>query len=75
MFAGLRVGEFAFLAHLWCAIIAMTWHPSSYVSKARFVTARAISMKLGVRISLGNTPRVFFYFRDLTYFVASRRPS
>jgi hypothetical protein len=42
--------------------IAMTWHPSSYVSKARFVTARAISMKLGVRIPLGNTPRAFWIF-------------
>jgi hypothetical protein len=60
-----------FLAHLWLAI-AMTWCPSSSISKARFVTARAISMKLGVRIPLGNTPRAFFYFRDFTYFVASR---
>jgi hypothetical protein len=33
------------------------------------------SMKLGVRIPLGNTPRAFFDFRDLTYFVAYRRPS
>jgi hypothetical protein len=39
----------------------MTWRPSS-VSKARFVTARAISMKLGVRIPLGNTPRAFLIF-------------
>jgi hypothetical protein len=38
--------------------------------KARFVTTRAISMKLGVMIPLGNTPRYFFDFRDLTYFVA-----
>jgi hypothetical protein len=53
----------------------MTWRPSSSsspVNKARFVTAGAISMKLGVRIRLGNTPRDF---RDLTYFVAYRRPS
>jgi hypothetical protein len=28
-------------------------------------------MKRGVRIPLGNTPRAFFYFRDLTYFVAT----
>jgi hypothetical protein len=48
---------------------------STNVSKARFVTTRAISMKLGVRIPLGNTPRAFFDFRDLTYFVASRWPS
>jgi hypothetical protein len=53
----------------------MTWRPSSSsVSKARFVTARVISMKLGVRIPLGNTPRAFFDFHDLTYFVAYRRP-
>jgi hypothetical protein len=43
--------------------------------EARFVTARAISMKRGVSIPLGNKPRAFFDFRDLTYFVASRRPS
>jgi hypothetical protein len=55
-----------FLARLWWAI-AMTWRSS--------VTARAISMKLGVRIPLRNTPRAFFDYRDLTYFVASRRPS
>jgi hypothetical protein len=42
------------------------------VSKARFITTRAISVKLGVRMPLGNTPRAFFYFCDLTYFVASR---
>jgi hypothetical protein len=49
----------------------MTGRPSSSsVSKACFVTAGAISMKLGVRIPLGNTPRAFFDFRDLTYFVA-----
>jgi hypothetical protein len=54
----------------------MTWHPSlSSVSKARFITAGAISMKLGVRIPWGNTPRAFFNFRDSTYFVASRQPS
>jgi hypothetical protein len=53
----------------------MTWRPSSSVGKARFVTGGAISMKLGVRIPLGNTPRAFFDFRDLTYFVAYRRPS
>jgi hypothetical protein len=56
----------------------MTWRQSSSssVGKARFVTAGAISMKLGVRIPLGNMPRgCFFYFRDLTYFVASRQPS
>jgi hypothetical protein len=64
----------SFLAHLWWAI-AMTWHPSSSVCKARFVTTRDISMKLGVRIPWGNTPRSFFNFRDSTYFVASRRPS
>jgi hypothetical protein len=53
----------------------MTWRlllSSSSVNKARFVTARAISMKLGVRIPLGNV--LFFYFRDLIYFVASRWP-
>jgi hypothetical protein len=50
--------------------IARTWHPSSSVSKARFVTTGSISMKLGVRIPLGNTPRPFFDFLDLTYFVA-----
>jgi hypothetical protein len=45
-----------FLAHLWWAI-AMTWRPSSSsVSKARFVTAGAISMKWG------NTPRDFLIF-------------
>jgi hypothetical protein len=44
----------------------MTWRPSSSVSKARFVAAGAISMKLGVRIPLGNTPRAFFDFRNLT---------
>jgi hypothetical protein len=32
----------------------MTWRPSSSVSKAHFVTARAISVKLGMRIPLGN---------------------
>jgi hypothetical protein len=53
----------------------MTWRPSSSVSKARFVTAGAISMKLGVRLPLGNTPRAFFDLRDLTYFVAYRRSS
>jgi hypothetical protein len=37
--------------------IAMMWRPSSSVSKAHFVTAGAISMKLGVRIPL---PRAFF---------------
>jgi hypothetical protein len=57
-------------------IIAMTWRPSSAsVSKARGITTRAISMKLSVRIPLGKTPRAFFDFRDLTYFVASRWPS
>jgi hypothetical protein len=48
---------------------------SSSVSKAYFLTAGAISMKLGVKIHLGNTPRAFFDFRDITYFVASRQPS
>jgi hypothetical protein len=52
----------------------MTWRPSS-VSKAHFVAARAISMKLGVKIHLGNTPRAFVDFHDLSYFVAYRRPS
>jgi hypothetical protein len=50
----------------------MMWCPSSFVSKARFITAEAISMKLGVKIPLGNTPRNCFDFHDLTYFVASR---
>jgi hypothetical protein len=42
----------------------MMWHPSSLssVSKARFITARAISMKLCVRIPLGNMPRFFLIF-------------
>jgi hypothetical protein len=42
----------------------MTWHPSlsASVGKVRFVPAGAISMKLGVRIPLGNTPRAFFTF-------------
>jgi hypothetical protein len=40
----------------------MTWRPSSSVSKARFVTAGAISMKLGVRIPWGNKPSFFFIF-------------
>jgi hypothetical protein len=41
----------------------MTWHPSlSSVSKARFVAAGAILMKLGVRIPLGNMPRAFLIF-------------
>jgi hypothetical protein len=54
----------------------MMWRlSSSSVSKARFVTAGAILMKLGVGIPLSNTPRAFFDFRDLTYFVASRWPS
>jgi hypothetical protein len=48
----------SFLAHL----------PSSSVSKARYVTAEAISMKLGVRIPLGNTPRVFFLFSRFDLF-------
>jgi hypothetical protein len=39
------------------------------IGKACFVTASAISMKLGVRIPLGNTPRAFFDFSDLTYFI------
>jgi hypothetical protein len=54
----------------------MMWHPSSSsVSKARFVTAGAISMKLGVRMdTFGQYAQSFFDFRDLTYFVASRRP-
>jgi hypothetical protein len=47
----------------------------AFVSKARFVTAGAISMNLGVRIPLGNTPRAFFDFLNLTYFVAYRRSS
>jgi hypothetical protein len=42
--------------------IAMTWRPMSSVSKARFITAGAISMKLGVRIPLGNTPSDFLIF-------------
>jgi hypothetical protein len=46
----------------------MTWHPSSSVSMARFVTARAISMKLGVRIPLGNTPSLFFLFSRFDLF-------
>jgi hypothetical protein len=48
-----QVSEFiCFLA------MAMKWRPlSSSVSKAHFVTAGSISMKLGVRIPLGNTPR------------------
>jgi hypothetical protein len=64
----------SFLAHLWWTI-AMTWRPSSSssISKARFVTAGAISYD--VWISLGNTPRAFFDFRDLTHFLASRWPS
>jgi hypothetical protein len=37
----------------------MMWRPSSSVSKASFVTAGAISMKLGVRIPLGILFRVF----------------
>jgi hypothetical protein len=68
----------SFLAlHLRWASIVMTWRPSSSssVDNAHFVTARAISMKLGVRIPLGNTPRASFDFRDLTYFVVYRRPS
>jgi hypothetical protein len=36
-----------------------TW---KFVSKAHFVAAVAISMKLGVGIPLGNTPRAFFDF-------------
>jgi hypothetical protein len=39
----------------------------SSVYKAHFITARAISMKLGVRIPMGNMPRAFFDFRNLTY--------
>jgi hypothetical protein len=52
--------------HRWA--IAMTWRPSSStsISKARFITARAISMKLGVRIPLGNMPRAFLGFCNLT---------
>jgi hypothetical protein len=39
----------------------MTWRlSSSVICKARFVTAGAISMKLGVGIPLSNTPRAFF---------------
>jgi hypothetical protein len=45
-------------------VLAIMWRPLLSVSKARFVTAGAISMKLGVRIPLGNMPRAFFYFRD-----------
>jgi hypothetical protein len=52
-----------FLAHLSHVIAVMTWRPSSSsVGKARFVTAGAISMKLGVRIPWGNTPRAFLIF-------------
>jgi hypothetical protein len=47
----------------------------SSISKARFGATGAISMKLGVRIPLGNTPRAFFDFRSLNYFVVYRRPS
>jgi hypothetical protein len=43
----------------------MMWHPSSSISKARFVAAGAISMKLGVKIPLGNTPRAFLIFAIL----------
>jgi hypothetical protein len=43
--------------------------------RPRFVTAGPISIKLGGWIPLGNTPISIFDFRDLTYFVASRRPS
>jgi hypothetical protein len=32
------------------------------VSKARLITAGAISMKLDVRIPLGNMPRIFLIF-------------
>jgi hypothetical protein len=40
----------------------MTWHPSSSISKACFVTAGAISMKLGVRIPLAICPELFLIF-------------
>jgi hypothetical protein len=43
----------------------MRWRPSSSVSKARFVIARAISMNLGVRIPFGNLPRALFIFAIL----------
>jgi hypothetical protein len=42
-------------------------HPSLSVSRACFVTAGAISLKLGVIIPLGKYPD-FFNFHDLTYF-------
>jgi hypothetical protein len=38
---------------------AKKWRP---LAGAHFVTAWAISMKLGVKIPLGNTPRGFFIF-------------
>jgi hypothetical protein len=49
------------------SIVAMTWRPSSSVSKACFVTAGAISMNLGVRIPLGNA-QVFFWFSQFDIF-------
>jgi hypothetical protein len=38
-------------------------------------TDGTISLKFDVRIPMGNTLGTFFHFHDLTYYLASRRPS
>jgi hypothetical protein len=54
--------EFTFVIFAWWAM-AVTWHlSSSSVNKARFVSAGPISMKLGVRIPLGNSLELFLIF-------------
>jgi hypothetical protein len=46
-------------------VTSETCRPSSSVSKARFVTAGAISMKLGVRIPWALSPEYFLIFAIL----------
>jgi hypothetical protein len=62
-----------FLAHLWWAK-AMTWRPSS-ISKACFVRNRqGYFNETWCEDTFGQYAQTFFYFCDLTHFVASRRP-
>jgi hypothetical protein len=54
------LNDYWFLAYLWWAM-AMTWRPSSSLSSCED--------------TFGQYAQTFFYSHDLTYIVASRRPS
>jgi hypothetical protein len=63
-----KIYSWLFLAH---HTVSLCDHvaASSSVSGARFATTEWISFKLGYLAPPGITPRGFFHFRDLTYFM------